>query len=91
MTEDLVLNRSLIDVYMSYNPRMSFLWKQRTQREKEQKKNLEEVNQLLLESILPTKVSKYYMEEENNAVSPQERGVGLLSSFLSWLFSPHTF
>ncbi|CAI8046560.1 Adenylate cyclase type 2 [Geodia barretti] len=46
---------------------MSFLWKQRTQREKEQKKNLEEVNQLLLESILPTKVSKYYMEEENNA------------------------
>ena len=49
--------------------RMSFLWQQRTQREKEQKKNLEDVNQLLLESILPTKVSKYYMEEDRNAVS----------------------
>ena len=49
-------------------PRMSFLWKQRTQEEKEQKKNLEEVNQLLLESILPTKVSKYYMEEDQSAV-----------------------
>ena len=48
---------------------MSFLWQQRTQREKEQKKNLEDVNQLLLESILPTKVSKYYMEEDRNAVS----------------------
>ena len=47
---------------------MSYLWKQRTQDEKEQKKNLEEVNQLLLESILPTKVSKYYMEEEQSAV-----------------------
>jgi hypothetical protein len=47
--------------------RMSFLWKQRTQEEKEQKKNLEDVNQLLLESILPTKVSKYYMEEDQSA------------------------
>ena len=48
--------------------RMSFLWRQRTQQEKEQKKNLEDVNQLLLESILPTKVSKYYMEEDRNVV-----------------------
>ena len=48
--------------------RMAFLWKQRTQQEKEQKRNLQEVNQLLLENILPAKVSKYYMEEEQNAV-----------------------
>lgn len=48
--------------------RMAFLWKQRTQQEKDQKRNLQEVNQLLLENILPAKVSKYYMEEEQNAV-----------------------
>ena len=60
--------------------RMSFLWKQRTQEEKEQKKNLEDVNQLLLESILPTKVSKYYMEEDQSAVSPHH-------TYLQWKIS----
>ena len=60
---------SLVYVHCVILYRMAFLWKQKTQLEKEQKRNLQEVNQLLLENILPAKVSKYYMEEEQNAVS----------------------
>ena len=44
------------------NFRMSFLWTEKTQQETEQKRILEEVNQLLLQNILPEHVVKHYID-----------------------------